>query len=78
MNPINQPNYKTSHIDHFDYLENAELPKAIDKAFASGDAVQMRSELDDMQTFKAVRIYWRISLICMLAAFCAALDGYRA
>lgn len=60
-----------------DHLENVELPRAIDKALASGSAVQMRSELDDLPILKALRIYWRISLICMLGAFSAALDGYR-
>ena len=58
--------------------DNGELPKAIDKALASGQPAQMRSELDDLPATKAYRIYWRISLICMLAAFSAALEGYRA
>jgi MFS transporter, SP family, general alpha glucoside:H+ symporter len=78
MKPIDQSDDKTSRINHLENLDNAELPKAIDKAFASGHAVQMRSSLDDLPTLKALRIYWRISLICILGAFCAALDGYRA
>ncbi|KAI2611825.1 general substrate transporter [Hypoxylon sp. NC1633] len=77
MKPSSQPEDHASRIDHLENFDNAELPKAIDKAFASGEAVQMRSELDDMPGFKAVRVYWRISLICMLGAFAAALDGYQ-
>jgi hypothetical protein len=68
---------RTSHLERDETIDNAALPTAIDKAFASGDAVQMRSSLDNLPTFQAVRIYWRISLICMMGAFCAALDGYR-
>ncbi|KAJ5116850.1 general substrate transporter [Penicillium angulare] len=61
------------------HLENAELelPQAIDKALVLGSAVQMRSTLDDLPMLKAIRMYWRIALICMLAAFSAALDGYQ-
>lgn len=63
--------------DHLEDLDNDELPKAIDKAFESGAAVQMRSSLDDLPMTKAIRIYWHISLICMLCAFGGALEGYR-
>lgn len=38
---------------------------------------QMRSELDDLPILKAVQIYKRIASICMMAAFSAALEGYR-
>lgn len=80
MTPTDQPSDKSrvDQLDHLENLENGDLPKAIVKAIASGDAVQMRSTLDDLPTFKAVRIYWRISVICMLGAFSAALEGYRA
>ena len=53
------------------------LSKGIDKALASGQAVQMRSELDDLPALKAYRMYWRVTLVCFLAAFSAALEGYR-
>jgi hypothetical protein len=69
--------HQPTHVEQHDTIDNATLPTAIDKAFASGEAVQMRSSLDNLPTFRAVRIYWRISLICMMGAFCAALDGYR-
>ncbi|KAF5007945.1 hypothetical protein FDECE_5757 [Fusarium decemcellulare] len=59
------------------HVDNGDLPKAIDKALADGDAVQMRSELDDLPILKAVGIYWRIASICMMAAFSAALEGYQ-
>lgn len=58
-------------------FHNDDLPKNIDKALAEGHAVQMRSELDDLPILKAVRLYWRIATICMMAAFSAALEGYR-
>lgn len=79
MKPVDQSVDMTGRIEseHREDLDNAELPKAIDKAFASGAAVQMRSPLDDLPTFSAIRIYWRVSLICMLCAFSGALKGYR-
>lgn len=78
MKPTDHSDDTSGRIDHLEELNNAELPKAIDKAFASGAAVQMRSSLDNLPTFQAVRIYWRVSLICMLCAFGGALEGYRA
>lgn len=64
-------------INHVEATENVGTAQAIDKALAAGEPVQMRSTLDDLPMLKALRMYWRISLICMLGAFCAALDGYR-
>ncbi|KAI1392408.1 general substrate transporter [Hypoxylon trugodes] len=77
MKAADQSANMTGHIDQVEDLNNADLSKAIDKAFASGAAVQMRSSLDDLPTWKAIRIYWRISLICMLCAFGGALEGYQ-
>ncbi|KAI0378574.1 general substrate transporter [Hypomontagnella monticulosa] len=77
MKPTDHSDDTSGRIDHLEELNNAELPKAIDKAFASGAAVQMRSSLDNLPTFQAVRIYWRVSLICMLCAFGGALEGYQ-
>lgn len=77
MNSNEDSSVKRNDLDIVENLDNAQLSKAIDKALASGDAVQMRSALDYVPTFKAIRIYWRISLICMLGAFAAGLDGYR-
>lgn len=77
MEATEQTQHTKVGIDQLENLDNGELPQAIDKALASGDAVQMRSELDDLSIMKAVRVYWKISLICMLSAFAAALDGYR-
>lgn len=77
MKPTDQSVDMAGRIDHLEDLDNDELPKAFDKAFASGATVQMRSSLDDLPTSKAIRIYWRVSLICMLCAFGGALEGYR-
>ena len=72
-----QSNDKADPTAHLESLDNADLPKEIDKTLAEGDAVQMRSDLDNLPILKAVRIYWRIATICMMAAFSAALEGYR-
>lgn len=77
MRHTDQRNGKADPVDHVEASDNGELPKAIDKALADGDPVQMRSELDNLPILKALRIYWRIALICMMAAFSAALEGYR-
>ncbi|KAI1863169.1 uncharacterized protein JN550_009905 [Neoarthrinium moseri] len=59
-------------------LKNAEThPKAIDEAIVSGDNIQMRSELDDLPMLQGLRLYWRVALISMLAAFSSALEGYQ-
>lgn len=76
MNTTNQ-SYEKEHVARLETVDNDELPKVIDKALAAGHIVQMRSELDDLPSLQAYRVYWRITLICMLAAFSAALDGYR-
>ncbi|CAK7229980.1 hypothetical protein SBRCBS47491_007431 [Sporothrix bragantina] len=55
----------------------ATMFQAIDKALAQGEAVQMRSSLDNLPFTKALTVYWRVTLICFLGAFCAALDGYQ-
>lgn len=77
MSPNPNPEEKTSPAAHLQHVDNDELPEVIDKAMASGHAVQMRSEMDDVPILKALRIYWRIASICMMAAFSAALEGYR-
>lgn len=77
MSPNQKSDGKADHDSHVETLQDGELPKNIDKALAEGNAVQMRSELDDLPILKAVRIYWRIATICMMAAFSAALEGYR-
>lgn len=58
-------------------VDHDNLPETIQGVLASGGAVQMRSQLDDQPILKAVRMYWKIAMICMLAAFSAALEGYR-
>ncbi|UKZ82540.1 hypothetical protein TrVFT333_010329 [Trichoderma virens FT-333] len=77
MEPNQESNEKVITATHLEALDNGDLPKPIDKAFTEGYAVQMRSELDDLPILKAVRIYWRIAAICMVAAFSAALEGYQ-
>lgn len=77
MHPNQEPDGKADHDSHVETLHDGDLTKSIDKALAEGNAVQMRSELDDLPILKAVRLYWRIATICMMAAFSAALEGYR-
>jgi hypothetical protein len=57
--------------------DNTTDAKAIDQALAAGQVVQMRSELDDLPITKAFRVFWRVTALCMLAAFASALEGYR-
>ena len=53
-----------------------DLAAVTHKQLAAGEA-QMRSSLDNLPIRKAATMYWRVSLICIAASFCAALDGYR-
>lgn len=61
-----------------DSVEHEDLTHDIDQKLEAGEVVQMRSELDNMQPYRAAFVYWRVSLICIAAAFCGAMDGYRA
>lgn len=37
----------------------------------------MKSGLDHLSPWKAIFVYKRVTLVCLLAAFSASLDGYR-
>jgi hypothetical protein len=39
--------------------------------------VQLMSHLDTLSVWQAVKVYKRVTLVAMLAAFSASLDGYR-
>lgn len=41
------------------------------------DVVVMKSSLDKLPFFKALKVYRRVVLVAMLGAFSASLDGYR-
>ena len=75
MDAHKQSSDKMEHEAHLESLDNEKT--SIEKAVDAGETVQMRSELDNLPPLKALRLYWRITLICLLAAFCAALEGYR-
>ncbi|KAH8743739.1 general substrate transporter [Diaporthe sp. PMI_573] len=72
-----QPDNKANSLAHLETIDDGTSPMAIDKPFSEGVEVQMRSTLDDLPILKAVRIYWRVAAICMMAAFNAALEGYQ-
>jgi len=72
-----QPDNKANSLAHLETIDDGTSPMAIHKPFSEGVEVQMRSTLDDLPILKAVRIYWRVAAICMMAAFNAALEGYR-
>jgi len=42
-----------------------------------GGAPLMRSKADELSVWQSVRVYKRVGVIAMLAAFSASLDGYR-
>ncbi|KAL2693685.1 hypothetical protein Neosp_000246 [[Neocosmospora] mangrovei] len=56
MRRTDQSNGKTDPADHVEVSDNGELPKAIDKALAESDPVQMRSELDNLPILKALQL----------------------
>lgn len=37
----------------------------------------MRSKADELGVWRSVLVFKRVGVIAMIAAFCAALDGYR-
>lgn len=67
-----QPISDASDVYHVDLV--AEIDMALEK----GQPVVMRSKLARLSVCQAVVTYKKASIICMLAAFSASLDGYRA
>lgn len=59
------------HIDNIDYDGD------INKESIPSPVVQMKSSLDDLSTWQAIKRYKRICAICMMAAFAASLEGYQ-
>ena len=75
ITPVHLDEMKTApDISHID---NAHIVEEIDRALEKGQPVLMKSVLDKVGVWQAVKTYKRVSLICMAAAFSASLDGYR-
>lgn len=58
-------------IEHSTAINDRAAPTS------KGGAPLMRSKADDLTVWESVRVYKRVGLIAMTAAFCASLDGYR-
>lgn len=63
----------TEMIEHTTAVQELEMQVPNSK----GGAPLMRSKADDLTVWQSVRIYKRVGVIAMLAAFSASLDGYR-
>ncbi|TVY14735.1 General alpha-glucoside permease [Lachnellula arida] len=63
----------TEMIEHITAAQELEMQIPNPK----GDAPLMRSKADDLTVWQSVRIYKRVGVIAMLAAFSASLDGYQ-
>ena len=57
--------------------DDAHMLENVDNALQKGEKVIMKSELDHMGVWQAAAVYKRVTLLCMLGAFSASLDGYR-
>lgn len=64
-------------IGDLTHVDNAHMVGEIDRAFERGEPVQMKSTMDRISVWQAVKTYRRVSMICMAAAFSASVDGYR-
>lgn len=64
-------------LHHVDAPVGDQLVEEIDKALEKGQPVQMKSSLDKLSVWQALKAYKRVSALCMFAAFSASLDGYR-
>lgn len=56
------------------HCDNAEVTRQMS---TKGEAPLMRSKVDDLGILESARQYKFVSLIAMVAAFSASLDGYR-
>jgi hypothetical protein len=62
-------------ISHVDNVYDENDPKDFDQTHEAPP--QLKSGLDDLTTWQAIKTYKRVTVICMLAAFSASLDGYQ-
>jgi hypothetical protein len=62
---------ETENIEH--YVTTGEMQRTISK----GGIVLMRTKADDLTIWQSAKRHKRVSLLAMVAAFSASLDGYR-
>lgn len=62
---------ETENIEH--YVTTEEMQRTISK----GGIVLMRTKADDLTIWQSAKRHKRASLLAMVAAFSASLDGYR-
>jgi hypothetical protein len=79
------PSTASTHFPHLDqdikpeavHIDNIDYDGDINKESIPSPVVQMKSSLDDLSTWQAIKRYKRICTICMMAAFAASLEGYQ-
>lgn len=59
------------NVEH--YVTTEEMQRTISK----GNIPLMRTQADNLTVWQSVKRYRRASLLAMIAAFSASLDGYR-
>lgn len=62
-------------VDHDEHRDHGKTDEADD--VLKGQAVQMMTSLDTLTVWQALRVYKKVAIIAMIAAFSASLDGYR-
>lgn len=70
MNAQLEDKVTVDHHDQHDAVESKGDDRHATQAI-------MKSSLDRLSVFQAMRVYKRVVLIAMMAAFSASLDGYR-
>jgi hypothetical protein len=58
-------------------VETAVLARTGSLPLKPDAAVELRSRLDNLPVAAALKVYWRLSVLCMLAAFSASCDGFQ-
>jgi SP family general alpha glucoside:H+ symporter-like MFS transporter len=62
---------------NIEMVENRTTAEEMPPQDSKGGAPLMRSKADELSVWQSVRLYKRVGVIAMIAAFAASLDGYR-
>ena len=78
---MSQNNMESHQIELNTYspevVGKSTMAENIETALEKGQPVLKKSALDRLSPWRAMLSYKRVSLVCMMAAFSASLDGYR-
>lgn len=77
LNPLKVGSTDPEKTNASERIEHYATAEEMQRATSAGADPVMRSKIDDLSVWQAVKQYRLVSMLAMAAAFCASLDGYR-